>query len=155
MNYSKKDIVMGFLIIAIIIGGFFIYKKYRNPKVQSTTSPVSVEYKNNFENNFKYDIPDNANTFELKDISGGNASGLATDNEVLVDADKLDNKSFYVAWLENDIAAVSLGKLVENKGGWILKYDKSKLNDAKRIIISLETNLDQTIEKKILEGSFK
>lgn len=155
VSFKKPDIFVGFVIVTLVIIGGYLYKRSNNPQVKSSPTPVSVEYKKDFEDSFRFDIPDDTNTIELSDVNGGNSRGLATDNEILVDAEKPADNYFYEAWLESDSSLISLGKLTENKGGWIVEYNKSELDGAKKIIVSLERNLDQSIEKIILEGSFK
>lgn len=155
MNFNRKDVVTGLIIIFLIIGGAYLYRYLKNPRTTTPTpSPVSFEFRKDFEDSFKLDIPDNVNSIELKDVSGGDGRGIATENEILVDANNPDENKYYEAWLEKDDKLVSLGKLQMAKGGWLLNYDKSKYSDYKKIIISLEKTNDNKIEKKILEGSF-
>lgn len=154
MNYSKRDVVIGFIIILIIIGGAYLYKRSKIPKVLPVPTP-RIEFQKTLEDDFKYDIPDDVNTYELKDTSGGGGRGIATDKEVLVDIDDPSRGYFYQGWLEKSGSLVSLGKLQFSKGGWILEFDKTKLPDADKIIISLEKYFDNKIETKVFEGSFK
>lgn len=155
MNFNRKDVVTGLIIILLIIGGAYLYKYLKKPRTQTPTpSPVSFEFKKDFSDSFKIDIPDNVSSIELRDVSGGDSRGIATENEILVDANNPDENKYYEAWLEKDDKLVSLGKLQMAKGGWLLNYDKSKYSDYKKIIISLEKTNDNKIEKKILEGSF-
>lgn len=156
MQYSKKDIIIGFVIIAVVIISAYAFKRIKTSKVTvaPTSSPVSITFKKELEDNFKTNIPDNSNTIELKDISGGNGRGLATDKEILADIEDPTQGYFYEAWLENNGQLISLGKLQSAKGGWLLDYDGSKYSTYKNIIVSLEKKFDNNIEKKILEGSF-
>lgn len=154
MNYSKKDIIIGFVIIGLIILGAFYYKKIRTPKLTSTPTPLSISFQDELEDSFKYNIPDDVSSIELIDISGGDGRGVATDKEVLIDIKDPASNSFYQAWLVNGDEAVSLGKLQMAKGGWLLTYDRSKYPEYKKLIISLESIFDNKIETKILEGSF-
>ncbi|EKE05694.1 MAG: hypothetical protein ACD_19C00182G0022 [uncultured bacterium] len=154
MNYSKKDVLIGFVIILIIIAGAFYYRIINNPKVLPSPTPVEISYQEDFENKFKFDIPDNANTLELKDVSGGNGRGLATNKEILADVENPQSGYFYQGWIEDNDKLTSLGKLIEAKGGWILKFPEISNTNNKKIIISLENKLDNKIEKRILEGSF-
>lgn len=154
MNFSKKDILIGFVLIAVIILGSLFYKKIRSTKVSSSPLPVSIEFKEEIENRFKYDIPDDVNTIELKDVSGGNARAIATSKEILADIDDPAASYFYEGWLQKDDSYVPLGKFKMAKGGWLLEYDGSQYSDYKKIIVSLEKVNDSKIEKKILEGSF-
>jgi len=156
MKYSVKDVVIGFIIIVLIIIGALYYKKNRIPKVIPTSSPVSIEFKKELEKNFKYDIPDDINSIELKDFYGGNGRGLATTKEILADVDDPQTGYFYEAWLQDSDSQelTSLGKLIEGKGGWMLGFSEIKYPEGKKIIISLESKFDNEIENKILEGSF-
>lgn len=155
MNFNKKDVVIGLVIIVVLVASFFVYKKFKNnPKSLETPIPVSVEYKKSFEDTFKIDIPDNENAIELKDVNGGNSRGIATEREILIDADDPESGYFYQAWLENDGNLKSLGKLKMAKGGWLIEFNETVTKGNTNIIVSLEKNFDNTLEKKILVGSF-
>ncbi len=156
MNYSKRDVAIGFIIIILVVVGAFYYKKVKTNKLNliQTPAPVSIIFQEDIENSFKLDIPDDANTIELKDVSGGNGRGIATEKEILADIEDPSDNYFYQGWLQKNDELISLGQLQIAKGGWLLEYDKSKLSDAEKIIISFERVFDNKIEKKILEGSF-
>lgn len=154
MNSSKKDIVTGLIIVLVILGGYLLYKKIKTPKILPAPAPQQISFKDELENNFKFDIPDDVNTIELKTVSGNNGRGIATSTEVLADIEDPAPGYFYQGWLENGGKLVSLGKLRIAKGGWLLEYDGSKYPEYKKIIISLEKNFDKSLEKPILEGSF-
>jgi hypothetical protein len=155
MNYTRKDVAIGFAIILIVILGAYLYRRSRTPKVLPTPTSVAIEFQKKLEDDFKYDIPDDANTYELKDVTGGDSRGVATDKEVLADVSDPKSGYFYQGWLEKDSNLVSVGKLQLSKGGWLLQFDKTKLPDADRIVISLERYSDNKIETRVLEGSFK
>lgn len=155
MNYNRKDIITGLVVILVIIGGVYLFKYLKKDKVVlPTSSPASYEFKKDFEDSFKLDIPDNINSIELKDISGGDSRGIATDSEILLDASDPETGYYYEAWLESSDKLVSLGKFRVAKGGWLIEYDKSKNEDSTKVVISLEKVNDNKIEKRILEGSF-
>lgn len=154
MNFSKKDVAIGFIIIAVAIGGAYLFKKWRTPKVSVTPTPVSIGFQKELEDKFRIDIPDTENNTELKDVAGKNSRGIATDKEILADIEDPASGYFYQGWLEKNDLLVSLGKLQIAKGGWLLEFNKSKLPDAEKIIVSLENKFDDRIEKRILEGSF-
>lgn len=161
MNYSKRDVITGFIIIVLIILGIFYFTKIKDKKITNpfakatpTSSPVQISFKKELENSFKYTIPEDRNSIELKDVNGGNSRGIATEKEILIDVDDPQTGYFYQGWLVKDDKVVSLGKLQTVKGGWLLEYDKSKNADYSKIVISLEKTLDNKIETKILEGSF-
>lgn len=155
MNFNRKDVIVGFIVILVAVSGAYLYRYLKKPKaVVSTQSPASYEFQKDFEDSFKLDIPDNVNSIELKDVSGGDSRGIATDNEILVDAPDPDTGFYYEAWLEKESGLVSLGKLKIAKGGWLIEYDKSKNVGSTKVIISLEEVNDNKVEKRILEGSF-
>lgn len=157
MNYTKKDIVAGFVIVVVIFISIYLFKNYSNKKsvTQKSPIPVSVTYKDSFEKKFKYTIPEGVATYELKDVSGGNSMGIATDTELLADMEDPQYGYSYQAWKEtNEGKLYLIGNLKMLKGGWMIDYDRSKLEDAKKIIVSLEKRNDSIIEKRILEGSF-
>ena len=154
MNFNRKDVLVGLVIVVVVILGASLFKKLKTPKVFPSPAPQTVSYKDELENIFNLNIPKDTNTIDLKDVSGGNARGIATSTEVLVDIEDPEVGYFYQGWLENDGNFVSLGKLRIAKGGWLLEYDGSKYPNYKKIIISLEKRFDSTIETKILEGSF-
>jgi hypothetical protein len=154
MNYSRRDILIGFVIIALIIIGVVFYKRNKVAKTNLTPTPAQITFEKELEDSFKYDIPDNASSIELKDISGGNGRGIATEKEILADIEDPASGYFYQGWLENNGVFISLGRLQMAKGGWLLEYDKSKYEEYKKLIISLEKINNSTIEKRILEGTF-
>lgn len=156
MNYNKKDVVIGFVIIALIIVASLIYRKINNPnlKVKDSISPTPISFQKEIENKFNIVIPENTNSIELVDISGGNGRGIATKSEILADIDDPASGYFYEGWLSKDNNFVSLGKLQVAKGGWLLEYNGSNYTDYNNVIVSLEKVFDNKIETKILEGSF-
>lgn len=154
MNYTKKDIIIGFVIIAIIVFGAFMLKKSKTPKPIASSSPVSINYKKELENNFKYTIPEDANSVELKDISNGNGRGIATEKEILADIDDPAQGYYYEGWIEDTSNGnkTSIGKLQLVKGGWFLEYNGSLYQKPYKVVVSLEKVLDSKSENKILEG---
>ncbi|HCR35925.1 hypothetical protein A2130_00165 [Candidatus Woesebacteria bacterium GWC2_33_12] len=156
MNYNRKDILVGLVIVVVVVLGVLLFKKLKTAKVLSTPVPQEISFKNDIEDSFKFDIPDNVKTTELKDVSGSNGRGIATSTEVLADIEDPVTGYFYEAWLQgsNNQDLISLGKLRIAKGGWLLEYEGSKYPEYKKIIISLEKVFDSNLEKRILEGTF-
>jgi len=159
MNFNKKDVIVGLVIIVAIIGGVLLYKKLKTSKPLSTQTPVSVTFREDFDAEggyldfIKNNIPDDVISIELKDISGGDSRGIATETEVLVDANDPESGCFYQGWLEKDGNLISIGKLQMAKGGWLLNYGP-RSEGFNKIVVSLEKLFDNKIEKRILEGSF-
>ncbi len=155
MDFNKKDVAIGFMIIVVVVSGAYLYKKLKTPQISLAPTPAPIDYQKDLEDSFKYDIPDGVNSIELKDVSGGSGRGIATQKEILADIEDPVIGYFYQGWLQKGDNYVSLGKLQVAKGGWLLEYNSAKLVDAEKIIVSLEKNFDTKIEKKVLEGSFK
>jgi hypothetical protein len=154
MKFNRKDVFTGFIVILFIVAGVYLYKYLKTPRPTSVTqTPVSYEFKKDFEDNFKLNIPDNVNSIELKDVVGGDSRGIATENEILVDANDPES-GFYQAWVEKDGVLTSLGKLITAKGGWLIEYRIPNGVENSKVIVSLEMVNDDKVEKRILEGSF-
>lgn len=154
MKFNSKDVIVGFVLVAIIVITAILYKNLKTPKPLEYDDPKKISFLEEIKNDFKYQIPDDVKVIELKDISGGDGRGVATEKEILIDAADPESGYFYQAWLEKDDKFVSLGKLQMSKGGWFLEYDKSDYQDYGILIISLEKLFDSKIEFKILEGLF-
>jgi hypothetical protein len=156
MNFNRKDVLIGLVIVAVVILGALLFRKLKTPKVLPTPTPQTVNYKDELESIFNLTIPEDTNTINLKDVSGGNARGIATTNEVLVDIEDPADGYFYQGWIENpdNGSLISLGKLRIAKGGWLLEYNGSKNPEYTKIIVSLEKIFDSKLETKILEGTF-
>lgn len=156
MNLNKRDILTGFIIVLVIIIGVFSFNKIKSKSSKNiaTSSPVSISFKEDLEESFKYKIPDNVKYIDLKDVSGGTGKAVATDSEILADLDDPQTGYFYQAWLVNGEDKLSLGKMAVAKGGWLLEYNRNNHPGYKNIVVSLEKVFDSKVEKKILEGSF-
>ena len=154
MDFNKKDVVIGFIIIAVAVSGAFLYRKLKNPDTNIVSTPTPVSFQKDLEDNFKYDIPEGVDSIELKDVSSGlpageagNGRGIATKNEVLADIEDPIKGYFYQVWTEENDNFVSLGKLQMAKGGWLLDYSNLKLDNIQKIIISLEKIMIQDGEE--------
>lgn len=149
----KKDIIIGLVILVLIVGVVYWFK-YSKEKPTLPSGTISTEKTENaLEEKFNLKVAESAEKVELKDVSGGDASGITTRTEILADLPDLEPGSFYQAWYENrNGKMVNLGKLRTEKGAWILEF--SQLSDGNKILVSLEKTFDDKIEKKILEGSF-
>ena len=153
-NVNKRDILAGLLVL--IVAGIVVYMfvKPNVPKTNITLPTVRPTEK--IENKFNLQIPDDVEKINLNDVSGGTGSGIATRNEILVDLADPETGKFYQAWLEdNSGKRISLGKLVIEKGGWLVSYNSKASPEYKKVIVSLETKFDNILETKVLEGSFK
>lgn len=155
MRFNRRDVWVGLAIVLVVIIVGLLIRRSRNKNADTTPTPISTNsIKQEIQDKLKYQIPTNTESIELKDVSGGDSRGIATEKEILVDAPNPETGNFYQGWLENNGNLVSLGKLQIAKGGWLINFDGTKYPDHKKVIVSQEKELDNTLEKKILEGSF-
>lgn len=158
MRFNRRDVITGLVIVVVVIAGALLYRNLRNRRnLQSTPAPIptSNEVKNEIQEMFKYEISDDVDYTDLRDVSGGDGKGIATSNEILADLGEPESRYFYQGWLEDNTGrVVSLGKLTSAKGGWLISYNGAQYPEYKKIVVSLEQKLDNTMEKRILEGSF-
>ncbi len=153
----KRDIIVGVVILVVIAGAFYFFKlRKTTPTVpQATSGPSIQQIEQNIADKFKFVVPDNVEKTALKDVSGGNGSGIATRTEILADLPDPDAGYFYQAWLQNSSGKlISLGQMQMAKGGWLIEYNGAAYPGYNKIIVSLERVFDTNLEKGILEGSF-
>lgn len=162
---NKRDIVIGFIILAVVAGIIYFV---RRPKVTPIVTPTpSVEEQ--IESKFKTVIPEDTERAELRDTTGGTSSGIAArkfENEkftltVLADLPDPTSSEFYEVWLvrgktgETNYAIIALGSMQIAKGGYLLDYNINKdYSDYQQVVVSQETKLTNFPQKTILEGSF-
>ena len=155
---------LGILVVIVIILGASLYLLRRDdntPKLDSLPSPTpSIEGR--IESSFNTTIPDDVEKTELKDVSGGTGSGIATRKlqsnlytyTFLVDLPDPSDGLFYEAWIVKDNENISLGKLVVAKGGWMIESQTRSL-DYNTVIVTEEKVYDKSPEKKLLEAQFR
>lgn len=155
MMRNRRDIIIGIIVLVILAGLFYWYKS-RKPALKVPESTPSIQQvEQSIEDKFKFVVPDNIEKAQLKDITGGDGSGIATRTEILVDLPDPEPGTFYQAWLENaNGKLLSLGKLNEAKGGWLIQYNGAAYPTYNKVVISQEKVVDGTIEERVLEGSF-
>lgn len=163
---NKRDIVIGSVVI-LALAGILYFRQ--SQKEEDVVVPETLSVEDQIEEKFKYDIPDNVEKAELKDVSGGDSSAIATkdysenkfSSTFLADLPDLEAGYFYQGWIskgeegKENYQMLSLGKLIIAKGGWMLDYSSSKdYSDFEKVIITKEKVFDSTPETTILEGSF-
>lgn len=164
---KARDVVTGFIVVLILIGGFLLIKKNKANKLSVVPTPgpsIEEQITSKFGG---ITIPSDRDKADLTDASGGNALGIATREyeggkfslTVLGDLPEPTPGSHYQAWIIKDdgtnIAYVNVGELRTAKGGYLTDYASSKdFTEFKKVIVTSETNFDTTPEKKVLEGSF-
>lgn len=161
---NRNDIVMGAIILAVMLGGFLLLRNNQTPAIEVEPTPSAIEtLEDQIESNFKVDIPDNVEKAQLKDLSGGDGSGLATrifennkfTSTLLVDLPEPAVGGFYQAWLSDGEDFKSLGRLRVAKGGYMVDYSGAQnLEEFTEVIVSQEKGSVSTPSNIVLEGSF-
>ena len=142
-----KNIFAAFIVVVAVVAGVLLIKN--RAKVSQKPSPTPTpSIQQQILNKFNgLVVPQDQESIELKDVSGGSGMGLATRSEILADLPSLPNGEAYQAWLENNGKTVLLGTFKLAKGGWILSYNSSAYPGYDKVIVAVGT-------KHILEGSF-
>ena len=164
---KTRDIVIGVVILLVLAGVIYYRQKQKN--LPETTVPEAVSVEKQMEDKFHVQIPDDVSKPELKDQTGGNSTGIATENvvngkyqaSILADLPEPTAGKFYQGWVEkgtkgnSDYSLVSLGKLKSAKGGWMIDFESSKdYSDHKTFIVTMESKFDSTPETTVLQGNF-
>ena len=143
-----KRVIIAFLVLVLLIAGIlYFFKKNKTPAtsyIQEKTSSVEERIKGKIKG---ITIPDDENTIELINVSGGEGMGILTETGVYADLPELGNGELYKVYMIDGTSKVLIGRLSSVKGGFILEFDLSKYKNYKQIIIM---NGDETI----LTGSF-
>lgn len=156
---KRRDIVIGLIVLAVIAA---VVYWVRRPKEKLTITPPSVEEK--LEESFNLQIPDDVEKAELSDVTGGNASGIATrkyeegtfSHTVLADLADPPAGRFYEGWLVKGEKVISTGKFRVAKGGYLLEFKSgTDYSDYGKVVVTLEEKDDKTPETHVLEGTFK
>lgn len=152
----KRDIVIGFVILVVVAAIFFFVKSRSKPMAvpQGPSEPTITQVEQNLKDKYNFIVPDNVEKTDLKDVSGGVSSGIATRTEILADLPDPDQGYFYQAWLENGDKLISLGQMSMAKGGWLISYNGDAYPGYNKVVVSLERYFDNKIEKRVLEGNF-
>ncbi len=158
---ERRDIVIGFIILAALAG--FIYFRSRREAPEELQVPQTLSVEDQLEQAFGFDIPEDVDKAELKDVTGGNATGIATRkvdagkfaHTVLADLPDPESGTFYEGWLVKDDNVISTGRLRVAKGGYLLEFQSATdYSEYNNVVITLEKVADSVPEKHILEGSF-
>lgn len=158
---NRRDIVIGLVILAILAAVVYWVRRPR-PSLQVPQSSPSVEEK--IEEAFNLEIPEDVDKADLRDVSGGDSSGIATrkfeagkfTHTVLADLPAPAPGTFYEGWLVKGTSFFSTGKMRIAKGGYLLEFKSSvDYSDYNKVVITLEKVDDKKPETHILEGSFQ
>lgn len=160
MKFKTRDVIVGIIVIAAVVTAGLFYKNLKSPKTLPTPTPSTT--KSDIQGMFNYQVPEDVESVELKDVSGGSSKAIATrkfengtfTHAVLADLPDLD-KGFYEGWLVAGDKYISTGKLRIAKGGYLLEFSSAiDYSDYPKVVITKELIDDQTPETHILEGSF-
>ena len=164
---KSRDIVIG-IVVLLVIGGL-LYLRQRNKAGDEMKVPETLSVEESLEDKFKIQIPEDVDKAELKDVSGGSSSAIATrkyennkfSHSVLADLPDPEQGSFYEGWLvrgeegEDNFSVISTVKMSLAKGGYLLEFESNNdYSDYNKVVITLEKVADKLPEKHILEGSF-
>jgi len=159
---DRRYIITGLIIFSVLVG--ITYWRNSEPLLSDN---INSQLEEQFENAFNINIPDNVEKVELKDVTGGNTTGIATRNfengqfthAVLADLPDPAKGEFYEGWLtkgqDKDLKYVSTGRLRIAKGGWLLDFISAvDYSDYNTVVVTLEKIADDTPELHLLEGFF-
>ena len=158
---ERRDIVIGIIILAALAG--FIYLRARRETKDELQVPQTLSIEDRLEQAFDFEIPEDVDKTELKDVTGGDASGIATrkyeggqfTHAVLADLPDPETGTFYEGWLVKEESVISTGRFRIAKGGYLLEFQSStNYSDYNDVVITLEKVADSTPEEHVLEGSF-
>ncbi len=135
---KARDIVIGFIVLVVLIVAVLWIRGARNKKVVSSPS-ASPSISDQINKTFNFQVPAGVEKAELKDVSGGNGSGIATRDTVLADLPEIASGKYYQVFVDGKL----LGTMRSAKGGFL--FD-GKISGQK-----VEIKLGSTT---ILEGSF-
>lgn len=134
---KNRDAIIGFIVLVTLVTGFVLIRNSKKDKLVIPSNTPSIEQK--VSDKFGgFILPKDTERVELKDISGGNAFGIATRTEVLADLPDISAGSYQV-WVDGK----RVGDMRIAKGGFLFE---GKL-DGMKIEVKLQGNT-------ILEGSF-
>lgn len=147
---NRRDIVIGVVILAALSAVVYFWRKPTIDEELKVPQTLSVE--DAIEDAFNIEIPEDVEKTEMVDISGGDASAIATRKfengrfELNILADLPD--ASYAAEIEKDGETMSIGSLRIAKGGYLLEYRGNRdLSDYSTVRVTSGGEI-------ILEGGF-
>lgn len=162
---NRRDIIIGIIVLILVVGAVLWFRNRSSNKVIAPTVPTQEQ----IERSFNLTIPEDVDTAELRDVSGGNGSAIATkkfesgrfSHMVLADLPDPVAGTFYEGWLvrgkmgDDNFVYISTGKLRVAKGGYLLEFQSQvDYSDHTMVVVTLEKVNDKTPETHVLEGSF-
>ncbi len=159
---ERRDIVIGVIILALL-GAFIYFRQQRIDREEELKVPETLSVEDIIEESFKIEIPEDVEKAELKDVVGGDSSGIATRkfengrfaHMVLADLPDPETGSYYEGWLVNGDSVISTGRMQIAKGGYLLEFSSdTDYSDHSEVVVTKEKIADKNPEEHILEGSF-
>ncbi len=159
---NRRDIVIGLAVLAVL-GAFVYFRQRRVDEEDQLKVPQTLSIEDRLEDAFNMEVPEDVEKAELKDVSGGDGSGLATrkyeagrfTHTVLADLPEPAAGSFYEGWLVSDSDVISTGRLRVAKGGYLLEFTSTTdYSDYNEVVVTQEKKADQLPETHVLEGNF-
>ena len=159
---KKRDIVIGLVVLFLLAGVIYWRQRIKTPD-EEIKIPQTLSTEDKIEEKFRVQIPEGVDKAELKDVTGGTASGITTrkfeastfELGILADLPTPEVGKFYQGWARKDDEFLALGELRIAKGGYLLDFKSgTDYSDYNKIVVSLEKSLTEKPDKTILEGSF-
>ena len=162
---NRRDIIIGLVVLILIIGGVLWFRNRSSKKAMVPTTPTQEQ----IERSFNLTIPEDVDTAELRDVSGGTGSAVATrkfengifTHMILADLPDPALGTFYEGWLvmgktgDSNFAFISTGTMRLAKGGYLLEFESmTDYSEYKGVVVTVEKTNDKAPETHLLEGSF-
>ncbi len=166
MGMKRYGLVWGLVLLGLVaVGGWYWMTNRVEPEdviEVGDNLEISEEVLERFRG--MGEVSDTAERVELKPVEGESGFGVATRevmggrlyHSVMADLPELGNDEFYEGWLIDGERRVNVGKLVKEKGGWLLEFVGDEgLVEYDLVVITLEVRDDKSPEKEVLKGTFK
>lgn len=166
MGMKRYGLVWGLVLLGLVaVGGWYWMTNRVEPEdviEVGDNLEISEEVLERFRG--MGEVSDTAERVELRPVEGESGFGVATRevmggrlyHSVMADLPELGNDEFYEGWLIDGERRVNVGKLVKEKGGWLLEFVGDEgLVEYDLVVITLEVRDDKSPEKEVLKGTFK
>jgi len=166
MGMKRYGLVWGLVLLGLVaVGGWYWMTNRVEPEdviEVGDNLEISEEVLERFRG--MGEVSDTAERVELKPVEGESGFGVATRevmggrlyHSVMADLPELGNGEFYEGWLVDGERRVNVGKLIKEKGGWLLEFVGDEgLVEYDLVVITLEVRDDKSPEKEVLKGTFK
>lgn len=168
---DKQKFFAGLIIVLILVGLILFFRGGEEVKETTEQAPeIAVQdVEESLSSRLGISIPEEVERIALKDVRNEGASGLATrnfsqtgyDHTLLAALPELVSGTSYQAWLVRGekggegYSVLTTGSLHQAKGGYLLQYhNDADLTDYQRVMVTVETVVDNQPETTVLEGAF-